>query len=400
VGKRTRRSSKRSAARRLAATIAVLLCLMLLSTACSSTSEHATTSGAGSTSAVADAPSQGVSTAPVSYASTAGTPPSAGPAAVRGKTVWIVSCAQTTDCAIIAGTVQKAGRTLGWHTKVCDGALDTDNAYVKCIDQAIAAKADGIITIAIDCGPIKSALAAAKAANIPVVNTQGFDCNQSIPVAGPAMFTADVIPSTTYPTQTAYESAIGRLEADWLIAQTHGNAKVISMDFNGNTGGVIADRAFDATIATCSGCQVYNVPVALQQVDPTDITSLFQAAALKYPQANSVQAFTAALFFLGLAQRVKESSRHFLSITSGTGATTMDLIRQDGGLSASVASDFVWIGYASADTLNRVFAGSPPVPEGLGLQIVDATHNLPATGAYQVSDVNYAAAYDKMWSGS
>jgi ribose transport system substrate-binding protein len=394
VYRRTRGSPRRCAARRLLSAITVLLCLSVSAAACSSAP------GPGSTSAAGDGPSQSVSAATVSYASTAGTPPSTGPAAVRGKTVWIVSCAQTTDCAIVAGAVQNAGRTLGWHTKVCDGALDVNNAYVTCIDQAIAAKADGIITVAIDCGPIRSALAAAKAARIPVVNAEGFDCNQSIPVAGPALFTADVIPSTAYPTQTAYESAIGTLEADWLIAQTHGDAKVISMDFDGNTGGIVADRAFDARLASCPGCQLYRVPVALQQVDPTDITSLFQAAALKYPQANSVQAFTAALFLLGLAQRIKESPRHFLSVTSGTGTTTMNLIRQDGGLSASVGSDFVWIGYASADTLNRVFAGSPPVPEGLGLQLVDATHNLPASGAYQLSSVNYVAAYDKIWSGS
>ena len=42
--------------------------------------------------------------------------------------------------------------------------------------------------------------------------------------------------------------------------------------------------------------------------------------------------------------------------------------------------------------------GQPAVPEGIGIQIIDATHNLPAAGQNWVDPVNYKADYEKAWN--
>jgi hypothetical protein len=51
------------------------------------------------------------------------------------------------------------------------------------------------------------------------------------------------------------------------------------------------------------------------------------------------------------------------------------------------------------DDLNRLFSGqsAAQLPDtGIGLQLVDKTHNLPSSGAY-VPPVNFEADYLKVW---
>ena len=62
----------------------------------------------------------------------------------------------------------------------------------------------------------------------------------------------------------------------------------------------------------------------------------------------------------------------------------------------AIASDQGWIGWAGADTLNRVLAGAGPAPEGIGFKLVDAENNLPDSGNYQTT-VDFRAGYRAVW---
>jgi ribose transport system substrate-binding protein len=370
--------------------------------ACSSSGSASSANGGTAASASAGSPAAVTAADAAVAALKAGTytqPPATGPRAVRGKTVWIVSCGQTTDCAIEAQAIANAGQTLGWTTRVCDGKEDQDNAYGTCVEQAVSARASGIITLSVDCSVIKSALLEAKAAKIPVVNNMGFDCNETSPTSGPPLFTAEVQPSATVKTTTQWNLALGQAEAQWLISNGNGKAKVINLAFNGNSSGIVANQGIDSTLAKCSGCSLYLVPETLQQVNPQDITSQLQSALLRHPDANSAVCFVGAQFELGGAQALKTSGRKIAAVTSGSGPQLMDLVRSN-LLTAVIATDYVWDGYASADTLNRVFAGAPIVPEGLGLQLVYPGHGVPATGSYQFPGINYRADYEKVWTGA
>ncbi len=410
-------TSHRILPRRLGVALTVIT-LAALATGCSSASSSSSSSSTPSassspSSSASPSASQAASSTPSDsafltqvqaylaqfYEGTGGSLPTTGPKAVRGKDVWVVSCGQATSCATGTAGVVAAGAALGWTTHVCDGASDVNNAFVTCLNQAIAARADGIITNAIDCADIKQPLITAKADKIPVVNMDGFDCNQNLPQsAGPSLFTASVIPSSQYPTLESYAAAAAKAQAYWLINATDGKAKVINYDLTDITYGVVAQQATEAAFAQCSGCTVYNIPFTLEQYTPEALKGLFQSAYLQHPDANAVDALSTSVFLSGVAAAIKATGKPLLSATQGTETAAFDLLRTNGGISAIVGEDNAQAGWAAADTLNRLFAGDPPVPEGEGLQLVDATHNLPASGAYHTS-VNYVAAYEKIWSG-
>ena len=59
-----------------------------------------------------------------------------------------------------------------------------------------------------------------------------------------------------------------------------------------------------------------------------------------------------------------------------------------------------WMGYAGADTANRLMAGEKTIPDsGWGFQIVDKSNNLPASGSVVTPPIDFRAAFDKVWEG-
>ena len=55
-----------------------------------------------------------------------------------------------------------------------------------------------------------------------------------------------------------------------------------------------------------------------------------------------------------------------------------------------------WIGWGTADMINRYFNKAPNVPEGIGVRLVDRDHDLPDSGDY-VTPIDYEGAYKKVW---
>jgi len=53
--------------------------------------------------------------------------------------------------------------------------------------------------------------------------------------------------------------------------------------------------------------------------------------------------------------------------------------------------------WSAIDALNRLFQGATPVSSGIGVQIYDAEHNLPASGPY-VSPIDYQSVYRAAWA--
>jgi len=77
-------------------------------------------------------------------------------------------------------------------------------------------------------------------------------------------------------------------------------------------------------------------------------------------------------------------------------APELDLLRTGKGVNAVniVASD--WTGWAAIDTLNSLFLGKPPADSGLGWQLADKDHNLPASGPF-VPAIDFKSAYKQAW---
>jgi ABC-type sugar transport system substrate-binding protein len=91
----------------------------------------------------------------------------------KGKSIWFISPSQATGYALgVSKSVQAAGKVTGIKVSIFDGKGQPDR-FTQGFDQAIAAKADGIIAYALDPKLIPNGLKAAKQASIPVlqVNT-------------------------------------------------------------------------------------------------------------------------------------------------------------------------------------------------------------------------------------
>ncbi len=326
------------------------------------------------------------------------TKPADGPAAQKGKNVWIVSCTQLApSCAGAAVGVQEAAKVLGWKTTVVDGK-GTPAGYTTAVRQAIVAHADGIVTIGLDCNA-KSALEDAKKANIPTVGVFAYDCNDPALNAGPSVYSAMI---NNNGTSADFGTLWGKLRADYAIAATNGKAKVIELKETDFALGIYEDKGFTSEMAKCSGCSIVakleipvgdlGTPVAAQKV----ATVLQQ-----HPEATVLQVASDTL--LGVtAQAIKtaKQSRPDLVVIGGEGyGSTLDLVRS-GVATVCVAIPTNWLGWSGADAMNRLFAGETTIPnEGASFQLIDKDHGLPAkSGDGWTPHVDYKAAFTQIWT--
>ena len=390
---RTRRPSR-------VAVLTVAAALLALSACGSGDTDTDSNAATGDASAASGAASDDATSASEAlYESTFGEPPTSGPRAVAGKKLFIIPCGQqAAGCQSPAEAAVEAAESLGWETTTCDGKLNPAT-WATCIRQGIAAKPDAIATIAIDCSAVKQALVEARSAKVPVVNSIGFDCDEPSAGGGEKLYTTSLIPGTDYPTMGELYVAAGKARADWVISAVGPEATVLELDFQGTPTGGYLHQGFAEQMKTCSGCKVVPIPITLQSFGR--VQQITQSALLQNPDAEALAVPLDSLMLAGVAPAVAQSGMaKKIAVMGGEGQpANLDLIRSgDGRQSAAVAQSSAWVGYATVDTVNRFFAGQPPVPEGLGFQVVDATKNLPGSGGY-VPPVDFKAAYKSAWKG-
>jgi ribose transport system substrate-binding protein len=401
----THRHSSR-VGRRAAAIAATAIVSVLGLAACGSSSGGATTStpnagastgsGSGLTVAAASAKLAAL------YKGTFTAPPASAPTPAKGVDLWIISCGQASEgCAEPVAGAQAAAKLLGWQTHVFDGNFGAADAFNTGIRQAVAAHATAIMALGVDCNLVSAGLSAAAAANVPVIGINSFDCNDPMLNAGPAKFAGHIeyIPSAS--SVGEWQEAQGAAKADWMIANLNGNVNAIVLKLNGVTALAYQIKGFEDELAKCTSCHVLTTVAG----NPPDLSNgvlkqAFSTALTKYPQANAIMSpddsisaavgEPSALQAAGRAKSVKV-------VGTGAYAQNIDEIRNGNGESAEVAYDDTWIGWAGVDETIRALAKSPMVPEGDGFQLVDATHNLPASGQGFTTSTDYIAGYKKAW---
>jgi ribose transport system substrate-binding protein len=157
-------------------------------------------------------------------------------------------------------------------------------------------------------------------------------------------------------------------------------------------------QGFTDELAKCGGCKIVaEVDFKAAELGPT-LQQKAASALLQHPTANAVKIPYTAAAILGIAPAVVQSGRKDkLYVMGGEGfEPELDLLRTGKGVTAVniVASD--WTGWAAVDTLNSLFLGQQPADSGLGWQLADAGHNVPAQGPF-VASVDFKAAYRKAW---
>lgn len=401
------------------ALLAMSLCAVVLGVAaCGSSSSNGSSSSSATSSAAASSSSASSSApaasgTPASLISSAqaavnlayGTggvepPPTSGPKAQTGKNVWWISCGQIyPSCVSQANQFLAAAKILGWKVTVVDGKASSTTAS-GLIRQAIAAKVSAIGIDTYDCPDIKGALEDAKAAHIPTVSFAGYDCNSPVynGKEGPALFTA-VTKLYGEADPAALFGGWGKLLAQYVIAKTGGKANFFYVSCTDNTVCVSINQGFQGEMKQCTGCKEVYVPYSFADV-PNPATQEWKSALLNHPTVSSIQFIPAGLLADGLQSAINGAGRTF-TLYGGEGSPQdYQLIREGKEVSSIVRQDAQGI-WATADTLNRIFAGGNPSTfpnEGSGFQIVDKTHNLPASGIPKTA-IDFQSAYQKVWTG-
>ena len=326
--------------------------------------------------------------------------PEAGPngnPAVTGKNVYVISCGLAAEaCAKPAEEVAKAAKTLGWKVTVFDGKFSPAD-YNTGIRQAIAAKADGIIVVAIDCSNAKGALQAARKAGIKIVGAYAYDCSDPL-IKGPSLFDA-TINSNGNPDEWA--SANAQLRAQYAIALTNGGAKVLSLDQPEFLVAKWWTNAFAAGLAKCTTCKLLaHVPYTGNDlVNAGRSSQKLATALLQHPDTNVLFVTSDALqnALLPSIRAAKKRNPKLIVIGNEGFAATQELIRQ-GVTSAAVGIYVPWMGWSAADALNRIFNGQTTIPnQGLGYHLITKA-NVPAAGTVWAPTLNYQAAFKKIWA--
>jgi ribose transport system substrate-binding protein len=388
---------------------ALAIAVALLVAACGSSTSSSTGSTSSSTGGTSSAPAasgtsgSGDTTAIVKTAETQLAaaykgrfthPPTTPNPAKPGMNVWFISPGQASPNAAATWTAAKeAGEKIGWKMTLFDGKLDPSRWSVG-INQAVAAGANGIISMAIDCSQTKSALENAKKAGVKTVSLLGFDCNDADPSAQP-LFSAPISLGTRYASWPKAYQEWGSDSAAWSIVQGKGKAKVLNFLTNEYLIMQNLHAGYTSRLKECTTCQAYEAPWSLSEVG-APLSAKVQSLLLKYPDANAVQdeANPQLGFSNGVVAAGKTGS---VNVVGGLGLPAdIALLKEKKGLNALPAWPLDWWSWAAIDTLNSVFNGKQPDDSGLGWQMIDLTHNLPA-GAVWEPAVNFKAMYLKRW---
>lgn len=381
--------------------IAALVTAVFFLAACSSsssTSPGATSAAGGSDSPARSSSSSDAATALVAkgYAGTDRALPASAPKPSAGKRVWVLSCAEfSPGCAVPSASAVDAGTAIGWKMSLKDGKLDP-SLYNSIIRSATAARVDAIILVSIGCQGVAGAVQAAKAAGVEVFGMLSVDCS-------PGLFSANVsFGGTSY---SDYLAAGTQLLAAWTAVQTKGKGKVIVPELTVDpTLTLLANSYADALTTLCSGCQVYKVTVPLQVAQTGQFAPFLTTTLSKYPQATVIDSLVDGLIGSGGSQVIsaaKAQGRKILLLGNEGFADNIKLIKS-GIQAVASGSPAGWFGYASIDGLSRLFAGQPQIDEGIGHQLIDASHiptSAASTSGYSGNPKSqgFIAHYRKIW---
>jgi ribose transport system substrate-binding protein len=386
---------------------AIVLAAIAIAVACSSskTSSNSSSSGSGTTVAAQD-PAVALQKAEAATlvnfkGSNTNVSPTSRPAA-KNKKIIIISASQASiSSQVPANGAAEAVRKLGWKATIYDAQLNPSK-YAPLVRQAVTAKPDGIILVAIDCQNVQQPLQEAKAAGIKVVAIYAFDCNDAhAGGASSGLFSASINYGAKAANVDAFTESYGADQAQYIIAASKNKAKIIAIQDPEFTVLYYTLKGFTDTINASGGSKIVDtLNVTSSDITTGKIQAKVQAELLRHPEADWVKSPYTYVTQLGIAPSLGAKAGT-LHVMGGEGfAPELDLIRQGKVTAVNIISS-TWTGWASADTLNSVFLGKAPSDSGIGWVIADKEHNVPPTpGSEYVPSIDFKAEYAKAWGVS
>ena len=314
--------------------------------------------------------------------------PESSPKPEAGKSIVYLSNDENNNASRAWGeAIAEAARKIGWDATIIDGKA-TPTGWINGLNQAIALKADGIVTSA-DAASMQEPIQAAREAGIPIVGIH------AAALPGPD----EELGLFTNIQQDPRE--IGKAQADWVIADSEGTARAIVTSHNEFAIAEAKSRATEARLEECEGCEVLeyvSTPIAeVAQRQPQLITSW-------------VQRYGTPLYVTAVADYTLDFQVPALR-NAGVDPVTVRLVGADGQESAyqrirnndfqvvTVSEPVDMQGYQAVDELIRAIAGEEPSGFVQAPYLVTA-NNVDAEGGEdnQFAPTNdYAARYLELW---
>jgi len=315
-------------------------------------------------------------------------PPTTAPTPPHDLNVWAISCGeQITYCALSAAAAKEAGEALGWKVTIFDSKGDAVAAGDG-VRQAVAAHPDAIIAWTLDCAVGRLPLDEAKKAGIKLIGVESIDCKNKV-YDGAVTYAEGDFP--------AWIRAYGALQADWIIDKIKGHGKTIAFAPTGWDAAKIQTEGFRKEMATCAACKVVSVDMTTADIG-TQLQGKAQSALLQNPDATAVWALIDAIITGGVGPALQASGGASKYVMGAEGLNPApDLARAGVQQDAGVGFAPGWEGYAAIDALIRVLAHQPVLKSGIGLQLWDKDHNLPAQGQSYQPPFDYKSIYLKSW---
>jgi ribose transport system substrate-binding protein len=310
--------------------------------------------------------------------------------ALSGKNVWILTSTQGVPfVAAIGKAAAQAGGVVGWKMKVNDGKGNVTE-WSRILSLAVSQKVDAIITVGASPEVMKSAMAKAKAARIPVVDVATADK------------TAPLVPGTfSHVSISFYDS--GRLQADEAIVRSNGKAHALIMGDNEFPGEVTRVKGMqDEFKKLCPGCKstVRDNQVAKLA---TDLSPTTQTLLRKDPSIDYVlPTYDAQALYIIQGIKSAGLAKKVAVISSDAVPSNLDATAKNDVQVADVGEPAGWLGWAAVDEIGRALSKMKPVDENVPLRMFVAS-NLKGVNTKDENALfggTYVARYKKLWGMS
>ena len=290
-----------------------------------------------------------------------------------GKKIVAIECSSLgVGCVQGAEATKEAAAKIGWTADIVNGKGDP-TVWNTAIQNAVAAKADGIALFAISPAVVKDGIAKAKAAGIPVVAN----------LVGPK---ADAV-------NLPDPERGGKVMADYLVTASNAKANILVLNSGEFPFTVDQFKAMGTELAAvCPSCQSKTVDFTFATM-PTKLAGQVASALQANPSIDYViTPFDAAVTFV--RQGVRQAGRPTKIASFAGDPPTMETLG-DGTFVADVAAPNTWTGWQSVDSLARLMLDQPvldaPMPQRLF-----TTENKEAALDWD-GDVDFRSQYAKIW---
>jgi ribose transport system substrate-binding protein len=337
------------------------------------------------------------------YGSLDTAPPVDSPAVFEGASIYAVpyGVAAPSSEYWIQG-LEDATEALGWDLTVIDGQFDS-TAQTDGIRQAVAAKADAILTYVLDCAAVQAGAEEARAAGIPLIYVSGFDCDD-LGAGGPdtayeignfnVLGTEDGLGD-----YVDFYEQMGALQGYWAVSKTEGDMNVIVIDEIDAQVTRSITEGFLESIAKCETCKVLETIEIVAADFGLSLQDKVSQSLLKHPDANVIMGNYDDIVVGGVAAAVRAAGRDGEVLVTGTPGYEANIeLLHDGGQDMASGFSVPWEAWAAIDRINRILNGDMELPNiGMGLTIVDKEHNLTPKGDAWSPAVDFAALYKEAW---